>query len=834
VLRLPTLKLSQKLPLLVLGAALVVGVGIGTANLMIGSSIVEKLSRQKIELSAQERTRQLNDLIRQITVDVQTQASASTTSAAMGLFSTDVMMMGDTSAIKTAYVTNSKLDEDRRATVDTVNDGSAYDATHVRIQPQFRNLIQAHHYDDLYLISPAGDIIYSVGKHADFATNLTTGPMKDSGLGTAFKAALDQKSMTDIAFSDFAPYSALGNQARAFFAASIFDDHGQKLGIFAVALAPEAVSAAVAVGDSLGTSGEGVLVNSSGYLISHSHFSSTDDVLKTQITDPMIATTLNKGPQSGTLSGYRGITAFAASRAVSAGDARWVVATLEDQVEVDQPLTLMRNMTLAIGGGLLAVMALLGFLVSRSISRPITRLTKTMDLLADGDLSAEVKGADRRDELGAMARAVEVFRENGVKMAGMTEEERAASLRRRAERTEMLQTLQRSFGEVVDAAVAGDFARRVTVDFPDPELNAISAGINRLVETVDRGLTDTGEVLAALADTDLTLRMEGEHEGAFAKLQADTNAVADKLSDIVAQLKGTSSGLKSATGEILAGANDLSERTSKQAATIEETSASMEQLSHAVLKNAEAATEASAAAGTVTSSAEAGGEVMHRATEAMERITASSGKISNIIGLIDDIAFQTNLLALNASVEAARAGEAGKGFAVVAVEVRRLAQSAAQASKEVKVLIDQSAGEVKGGSRLVEEAAAKLGAIVEAARSSNKLMADIARESREQASAIEQVNVGVRQMDEMTQHNAALVEETNAAIERTEAQATDLDRIVDIFTLDEASGRRTKAAASAPVEVAEAPRQRPRHGAQATRAYLTNGNAAIDREWSEF
>jgi methyl-accepting chemotaxis protein len=167
VLKLPTLKLSQKLPLLLLGAALLVGTGIGVANLMIGSSVVERLSRQKIELSTQERTRQLNDLIRQITVDVQTQASASTTSAAMGLFSTDVMMMGDTSAIKAAYGSDSKVEEDRRATVDSVKDDSAYDATHVRIQPQFRTLIQAHHYDDLYLISPAGDIIYSVGKHAD-------------------------------------------------------------------------------------------------------------------------------------------------------------------------------------------------------------------------------------------------------------------------------------------------------------------------------------------------------------------------------------------------------------------------------------------------------------------------------------------------------------------------------------------------------------------------------------------------------------------------------------------------------------------------------------------
>jgi methyl-accepting chemotaxis protein len=176
---------------------------------------------------------------------------------------------------------------------------------------------------------------------------------------------------------------------------------------------------------------------------------------------------------------------------------------------------------------------------------------------------------------------------------------------------------------------------------------------------------------------------------------------------------------------------------------------------------------------------------MRKATEAMERITTSSGKISSIIGLIDDIAFQTNLLALNASVEAARAGEAGKGFAVVAVEVRRLAQSAAQASSEVKALIEMSATEVGGGSRLVAEAAGKLVTMLEAAHENSVLIDGIAEEGRMQASAIEEVSSAVRQLDEMTQHNAALVEETNAAIEQTESQASALDRIVEVFTIDE-------------------------------------------------
>jgi methyl-accepting chemotaxis protein len=254
-----------------------------------------------------------------------------------------------------------------------------------------------------------------------------------------------------------------------------------------------------------------------------------------------------------------------------------------------------------------------------------------------------------------------------------------------------------------------------------------------------------------------------------------------------------------------------------------------------VQQNAQRAKEATGVAAGVTRTAEDGGQVMQHATEAMERITTSSGKISNIIGLIDDIAFQTNLLALNASVEAARAGESGRGFAVVAVEVRRLAQSAAKASSDVKALVEQSSTEVKGGSKLVAEAATKLTAMLTAARTSNTLMEGIARDSQEQAASIEEVNAAVRTMDEMTQHNAALVEETNAALEQAEAQASELDRIVEVFTL--APGDRTQTAR--PNTDDAAPPRPAVKGLQdkvrdAARSYLGAGNTAPELDWAEF
>ncbi|ODT51152.1 methyl-accepting chemotaxis protein [Devosia sp. 63-57] len=322
-------------------------------------------------------------------------------------------------------------------------------------------------------------------------------------------------------------------------------------------------------------------------------------------------------------------------------------------------------------------------------------------------------------------------------------------------------------------------------------------------EGIIAALTDS---LARMAKGDLGGRIDTAFTGQYEQLRQAFNRSLGQLEGIVVDLRQASRALRTATGEILAGANDLSERTTRQAATIEETSAAVEQVSVAVADNAKRANSASERARLLATNATEGGTVMGSATQAMQAIEASSAKISNIIGLIDDIAFQTNLLALNASVEAARAGDAGKGFAVVAVEVRRLAQSAAGASSEVKALIETSAGEVRTGAQLVGRAAERLGDILIGAEESAGLIDEIARANAAQSGALDEVAVAVRQMDEMTQHNAALVEQTNAAIEQTEAQASELDRIVDVFKLDpnSADSMAVKAKVSSGVKILRA------------------------------
>jgi methyl-accepting chemotaxis protein len=493
--------------------------------------------------------------------------------------------------------------------------------------------------------------------------------------------------------------------------------------------------------------------------------------------------------------------------------------------------------SLLVSGSILgAVLLVTAFFSYRTVARvgsDLKMMSHAMDALSRGELEVDVPGAARRDELGAMARSLGVFRDALAERSRL-ESERAAESGRRGERAQALAHFQSKLSDVLDQAAAGDFTGRMAADAVDAEFREFAERVNGLLDTVDRGVAETGEVLSALAETDLTLRVTGDYRGTFAKLKADTNKVADRLTEVVGQIKETSRGLKLAAGEILSGANDLSERTGKQATTIQQTSATMAKLATTVTQNAARAMEASEVAANVSRTAEQGGEVMNQATEAMERITASSGKISSIIAMIDDIAFQTNLLALNASVEAARAGEAGKGFAVVAVEVRRLAQSAAQASAEVKALIEQSAGEVKVGSRFVSDAAARLASMLEAARTNNAHMEAIARESRTQAAAIEEVTTAVSQLDEMTQHNAALVEETNAAIEQTESQASELDRIVDAFTLEATTPMAAQAIAEdGPAAAATGIRGLQAKVRDAAKSYLSRGNTAL-KELSEF
>lgn len=781
-------KISRKLPLALVGSAIVVAAGVGVTSYLLASMALSAQARQNLATVAFERSNQLSAHLEAMAADLQKAAKGASSSLngfAKAWISIDRAEGGPgaKAVLQGAFVVGAP---EQRVDIDKVKGlAPTYAITHSMTQPQFREQVRARGYFDLYLFDTEGHLVYTVAKLDDFATSFRDGegPFAETALGRLYEATLNSADAEVVHFADFARYPPAGDIPLAFLAIPVLDQTKAKVGVLAVSFAADGLSASINHRQGLGNTGETIIVGNDGLARSDSLFTPQNDVLAPSVFNATIEAVLagTAADTDATLNGQDVVAAAAPVRV--ADDTSWALVATMNKDEIFAPVRTLTTLMALVGLALLALVALAGWFFSRSLTKPITRLTEAMNALAKGDLEVQVTGAHKSDELGEMARAVEVFKDNARQVNEMADRDRRASEQRRVDRTAMMQELQAAFGVVVDASVRGDFSRRVSSEFSDPELNTLAASVNSLVETVDRGLKETGAVLSSLANANLTMRVNTDYEGAFGELRDDTNRVGERLSEIILGLRETSSQLKSSLAEIASGSDDLSIRTNKQSAAVEETTAALFQLERTIHQNAERAESASSKAYEVSASASEGGTVMARATEAMERILQSSNEIFNIIGLIDDIAFQTNLLALNASVEAARAGDAGQGFAVVAVEVRRLAQSAAQASASVKRLIEQSSDQVKGGTNLVQEAAQRLVQIEDSAQQSSTLIESIAQASRDQAQSIGDVARAMRTIDEMTQHNAALVEETNAAIEQTNSQSEELDRVVDIFSV---------------------------------------------------
>lgn len=350
------------------------------------------------------------------------------------------------------------------------------------------------------------------------------------------------------------------------------------------------------------------------------------------------------------------------------------------------------------------------------------------------------------------------------------------------DRTQQL-AVEQEVQTIVDSAQAGDLAVRVDLHSKDGFFYTLSEAINHLMEVNQSVIDDTVKVLGALANGNLNQRIETDYQGAFNDLKTNANETASKLTEIIRNIQANSEQLLADSEEISQGNQDLSQRTESQAASLEETASSMAEMTGTVRQSADNAQRATKLATTATSLAEQGGNVVNQAISAMAKIKASSRKISEIIIVIDEIAFQTNLLALNAAVEAAHAGEEGRGFAVVASEVRELAQRSADAAREIKGLIKESVDEVDGGTALVDESGDALEQILVSVNKVSEIIVEISSANQEQATGIEQVNLAVSRMDSTTQKNAALVEEVAASSEALQQQANELKNLIAFFDI---------------------------------------------------
>lgn len=347
--------------------------------------------------------------------------------------------------------------------------------------------------------------------------------------------------------------------------------------------------------------------------------------------------------------------------------------------------------------------------------------------------------------------------------------------------------IEKEIDNLVQSAAQGDLSQKLSLQGKTGFFEKLSTGLNDLVSTVEVALDDVTKVLSALAQGDLSKRITNDYEGSFGQLKQDTNSTADKLTEVIENITHASGSISQGANEIAQGNADLSQRTEEQASSLEETSASMDEVTEIVRQSSEKAEDANTLSMTAEDKASHGGEVVKLAVSAMREINQSSKQITEIISVIDDIAFQTNLLALNAAVEAARAGEQGRGFAVVAGEVRNLAQRSSNAAKEIKDLIRDSQSKVEKGTDLVNRSGDTLSEIVEATSKVRVMMAEIAQSARHQSESIMQINTAITQMDQMTQQNAALVEEAAAAGEAMAEQAQMMNQTVEFFSLTEGS-----------------------------------------------
>ena len=485
----------------------------------------------------------------------------------------------------------------------------------------------------------------------------------------------------------------------------------------------------------------------------------------------------------------------------------WRVIARADKAEVFR----MPNQVTWLITGAIAVFAAvalaIGLWFGGSLTGPILALAARMRRLAEGDKASPVPYLAKTDDIGAMAKAVEGFREAAIAKDAAEDE-----ARRQREAAE----LERQRNDEVRRAAEHEQ--------------------QQVVENLAGALDE-------LAAGDLTTRIEAAFAGKYEKLKSDFNAAMVRLQDAMKLISSNTSGIRTGTDEISLASDDLSRRTEQQAASLEETAAALDEITATVRKTAAGARQASDVVTAARGDAEQTGQVVRAATAAMSEIEKSSQQIGQIIGVIDEIAFQTNLLALNAGVEAARAGDAGKGFAVVASEVRGLAQRSAEAAKEIKTLISASTAQVGQGVELVGKTGQALQRIVDRVAEIDGLVTEIAASAQEQATGLNEVNTAVNQMDQVTQQNAAMVEESTAATHSLAQETEELVRLVSKFRIGE-SAAVAMGSRPAPRPAADAPKpaaEKRHEPVPAMRAWQAGGGAALKPQstptpegWEEF
>ncbi len=776
--RLSQARISLRLPALIVGTLIMTVIVASETYYLQFRKEAEIATEKKSEVLTSQVSESLERWFTSLDLQLETLAEDPNTALALQLFG-DALQAGGTTTLGDArrlYHENNSFPVGELNKLLDAGDGSLYSSVHRKEHGFFDGIANRFGFYDLFLIDPDGDIIYTVYKESDYGTNLIAGAYSSSGLGEVFRSAMNGTGDA-LSFVDFAPYAPSAGAPAAFIARKVLHQDGSVAGVVALQLpqdGPFQVISGIA----------GVSANDEVYLLGEDTLARTasmhDGALGLLDAAPETAAgEAVRNDQNGYFPHVTGLTGAEAMVTVSevpVFDRHWhIVVELDEETQFSALARLRHTMFAFIGIGLVAS-ALLGCLMARSITKPLASFATAMGEVANERYETKIPNTDRGDELGGVSRILEDFR---IKLQQSCE---AARLR-----------------EIANAE-----QERVVAD--------ISGGLRRL------------------SGGDLTSAIEEPFDSDYEQLRLDFNATVDTLNTLMQSISENATEIRSRAEEISGSSDDLSRRTENQAATLEETAAALDELTSSVRSAADGAAEVERVVTEARAEAEQSGKVVNDAVDAMSQIKKSSDEIAQIINVIDDIAFQTNLLALNAGVEAARAGDAGRGFAVVASEVRALAQRSSDAAKQIKTLIGSSTEQVETGVGLVGRAGGALTSIVDRVGQIAQLVSGIAVGAREQSAGLGEINVGVSQLDQVTQQNAAMVQDATAAAMTLKSEASGLSQLVSRFQLSGNSPQHVPA----PMPVAQFPAQAaPSEPYRATepKAFAVAGNGPT---WTDF
>ncbi len=732
------LRISHKLPAFIAGAALVTGLAIGVANYVNAAKEVETGAMTKLEALMEGRRSALTDYLATIEQDLRFQASNPTVIEALASFKAAWAEVGGnpTKELQRLYIDENPHPTGQKENLDLADDGSTYSSVHGRYHPWFRQFLRERSYYDIFLFDLEGNLVYTVFKELDYATNLMTGQWKDSDLGNVFRAARDNAASGVLAFFDFRPYAPSHGAPASFIAKAVRDAEGKVAGVLAFQMPIDRINAVMQISAGMGESGEAYIVGSDNLMRSDSRFSEESTILKTKVKGETVRLALEGQSGVQEVLDYRGVPVLSAYGPVAFHGTNFAVLAEVDVEEALAGVVSMRNISLVIGAIVLVVVGLIGVLLARSVARPIALMTGAMGRLAEGDKSVEIPAQDRTDEIGEMAQAVQVFKDNAIRMEELAKEQaeaerQAAEAKEKAAEEERRREAERLEAERQAEEEKRAAEQRVQEEKAEAERQKAEEAAERQRKAEERAK-----------------RLEALIQG----FDSQVSSALETVSSAATQMQTTAQSM-SATAEessrqstaVATASEQASSNVQTVATAAEELSTSIAEISNQVAQSAKIAEEAVREA--------------ERTNSTVQGLAEAAGKIGDVVGLINDIAGQTNLLALNATIEAARAGEAGKGFAVVASEVKNLANQTAKATSEISGQIGDIQAATEGAVGAIQGIGATIAKI-------NDIASSIASAVEEQGAATSQISRNVQEAAKGTQEvtdNITAV--TQAAVE---------------------------------------------------------------------